>query len=375
MELISFHVCLHKINNINNRIMKTKLKKELIPLLPIEVKEMKLPPKANEIYCQFFSMANEDGWYYSTIEGLANELNCSKSTVIANLKLLEIKKLIIERVLGKKGVASRFRIKLFNSTNNSTECNNHTESYNDSTNNSTESYNDSTNNSTECNNHTESYNDSTNNSTEFSTELKTFIEEVIALKMNELKNDIILELRRLFNNGTNNNDTKDFLNDSTLIENNIIENKIKENKLKEYNIKQTNNNNSYTNSSDNIQEVNNTDIDNNLNIIENIDINKKENIEIDKKEDIDKSTCKYKKRKQNDYQFTVEEKDDYNPIVENTKVEGIGIKSDCNTKKTKKIFYSLKGCTSTFSYSEALEYVSKNNLNFDECFKKVEVTD
>ena len=169
--------------------MRTKLKKELIPLLPIEVKEMKLPPKANEIYCQFLSMADDDGWYYSTIEGLANELNSSKSTIIANLKLLEIKKLIIERVIGKKGVASRFRIKLFNNTNNSTE----------------------------CNNNTESSNDSTNNSTEFSTELKTFIEEVITLKINELKNEIILELRSLFNNDTNNNDTDDFFNDSTLI--------------------------------------------------------------------------------------------------------------------------------------------------------------
>lgn len=155
--------------------MRTKIKKELIPLLPIEVKEMKLPPKANEIYCQFLSMADKDGWYYSTIEGLANELNCSKTTITANLKLLENKNLILERVIGKIGVASRFRIKLFNSTECST-------------------------NSTECNN-------STNNSTECSTELKTFIEEVITLKMNELKNDIILELRSLFNNDTNNNDT------------------------------------------------------------------------------------------------------------------------------------------------------------------------
>ena len=135
--------------------MRNKFKKELIPLLPNEVKEMNLPPKANEIYCQFLSMADCDGWYYSTIEGLANELKCSKTTVTANLKLLENKKLIIERVVGKIGVASRFRIKLFNSTNNSTEC---------------------------------------------STELKTFIEEVITLKINELRNDIILELRSLFNN-------------------------------------------------------------------------------------------------------------------------------------------------------------------------------
>ena len=163
--------------------MRNKFKKELIPLLPNEVKEMNLPPKANEIYCQFLSMADDDGWYYSTIEGLANELKCSKTTVTANLKLLENKKLIIERVVGKIGVASRFRIKLFNSTNNSTECST------DSTNNSTESSTDST-----------EYNNSTNNSTECSTELKTFIEEVITLKINELRNDIILELRSLFNN-------------------------------------------------------------------------------------------------------------------------------------------------------------------------------
>lgn len=315
--------------------MRTKLKKELIHLLPNEVKEMKLPPKANEIYCQFLSMADDDGWYYSTIEGLANELNCSKSTVIANLKLLEIKKLIIERVLGKKGVASRFRIKLFNST--------------------------------ECNNNTESSNDSTNNSTEFSTELKTFIEEVITLKINELKNDIILELRSLLNNDTNNNDTDYFFNDSTLIEK----------KIKEYKIKQTNNNDTYTNSSYNIQEVNNTDIDNNLNNIENIEINKKEDInkdiDLNINESIDKSTCKYKRRKQNDYQFTVEDENDYNPIVENTKVEGVVSKSDGNTSKSKKSFYFLKGSTLKFSYYEALEYVSKNNLNFDEWFKKVEV--
>ena len=323
--------------------MRTKLKKELIPLLPIEVKEMKLPPKANEIYCQFLSMADDDGWYYSTIEGLANELNCSKSTITANLKLLEIKKLIIERVLGKKGVASRFRIKLFNSTNNSTE----------------------------CNNNTESSNDSTNNSTEFSTELKTFIEEVITLKINELKNDIILELRSLFNNDTNNNDTDYFFNDSTLIEKNIIENNIIEENINKIN--NNNNNNSYTNSSNNIQEVNNTDIDNNLNKKEDININNKENIEIDKKEDIDTSTCKYRRRKQNDYQFTVEEKDDYNEIVENTKVEGFVSKSDGNTSKSKKFLYLLKGSNLKFSYHEALEYTDKNNLNFDDNFKKVEV--
>lgn len=94
--------------------MRTKIDKELLVHLPKEVKEMNLPPKANEIYCKFLSMADDDGLYYSTIEGLANELRCSKSTVIANLKLLENKKLILERVIGKKGVATRFKIKLFN---------------------------------------------------------------------------------------------------------------------------------------------------------------------------------------------------------------------------------------------------------------------
>ena len=198
--------------------------------------------------------------------------------------------------------------------------------------------------------------------------MKTFIEEVITLKINKLRNDIILELRSLFNDDTNNNDTNDFFNDST-----IKENKIKEKKIKEYKIKQTNNNDTYTNSSNNIQEVNNTDIDNNLNKKEDININNKENIEIDKKEDIDKSTCKYKKRKQNDYQFTVEEKDDYNPIVENTKVEGLVSKSDGNNSKTKNTFYLLIGSNLKFSHSEALKYTIKNNLNFDESFKKVEV--
>lgn len=297
---------------------KQIVNKELLPLLPDEVKAMNLPPKAQEIYCQFLSMADEDGWYYSTINGLAKTLNCSKTTIIANLKLLEIKNLIIERVAGKIGVASRFKIKLFNSTSNSTNCNN-----------------------------------STNNSTE----LKKFIEEVITLKINDLKDEILNELRCLFN----------------------INSTIKEKKIKEYKIKQiNNNNNSYTNSSNNIQEVNNTDIDNNLNNIENIEINKKEDInkEIDLNinESIDKSTCKYKRRKKNDYEFTLEDKNDFNPIVENTKVEGLVSKSDGNTSKTKKFFYSLKDSSLTFSsWVEAQEYAINNNLNFDENFKKVEV--
>lgn len=330
---------------------KQIVKKELLLSLPNEVKSMKLPPKANEIYCHLFAFADKDGMCYSTIEGLSKELNCSKTTIITSLKLLEIKKLILERVIGKRGTATTFKIKLFNSTEscNDTVSLNDTESFD-----STESLN---NKDTECSTNSTECNNSTNNSTECSTELKTFIEEVITLKMNELKNEILNELRCIFN--TN----------STIIQNKI--NKIK--------IKQSNNKVTNTNSSYNIQEVNNTDIDNNLNNIENIeinkkeDINKKENKDLNINESIDKSTCMYKRRKQNDYQYTAEDENDYNPIVENTKVEGIVSKSDGNTSKSKKFLYSLKGSTLKFSYFEALEYVSKNDLNFDECFEKVEV--
>ena len=91
--------------------MRTKLNKELLSLLPIEVKEMNLPPKAQEIYCKLLSMSDKDGWCYITIEGLAKELQCSKTTVTANLKLLENINLILERV------SSRFKIKLYDNEN------------------------------------------------------------------------------------------------------------------------------------------------------------------------------------------------------------------------------------------------------------------
>lgn len=313
---------------------KQIVKKELLLSLPNEVKSMKLPPKANEIYCHLFAFADKDGMCYSTIEGLSKELNCSKTTIITSLKLLEIKKLILERVIGKRGTATTFKIKLFNST----------ESCND-----TVSLND-----------TESFN---------STESLNGTNEVILMKINELKNEILFELKKEIDELKN----EILLEIRSLINSNstIIQNKLKENNIKQTN--NNNNNNSYTNSSYNVQEVNNTDIDNNLNNIENIEINKKENIYLNINESIDKSTCKYKKRKQNDYQFTVEDENDYNPIVENTKVEGIESKSDGNTSKTKKFVYLLKGSNLKFSYHEALEYVSKNDLNFDDNFKKVEV--
>lgn len=91
--------------------MKTKIDKELLVHLPKEVKEMNLPPKAQEIYCKFLSMSDSDGWCYITFDSLAKELHCSKSTITANLKFLENKKLILERV------SSRFKIKLYDNEN------------------------------------------------------------------------------------------------------------------------------------------------------------------------------------------------------------------------------------------------------------------
>ena len=334
--------------------MKTKIDKELLVHLPNEVKEMNLPPKAQEIYCNFIPMSNNEGWCYSTVNGLAKELQCSTRSIMSNIKLLENKKLILERVIGKKGVATRFRIKLFNENESDKDGN----AFNGNENAFDENECNSLNNTEMYGNENENaFNGNENAFDENAFDGNLSIEQVILLKFKELEGLInkYIESRKM-------GEKIDY--------GHLKENKRKGKKLKEYN-----NNNSYTNSSKNIQEVNNTDIDINLNKKEDININKKENIEIDKKEDIDKSTCKYKRRNQNDYQFTVEEKDDYNPIVENTKVEGVVSKSDCNTSKSKKFLYLLKGSNLKFSYPEALEYSIKNNLNFDECFEKVEVTD
>ena len=342
--------------------MKTKIDKELFVHLPNEVKEMNLPPKAQEIYCNFIVMSNNEGCCYSTINGLAKELQCSTRSIMSNIKLLENKKLILERVIGKKGVATRFKIKLFNENESEKDGN----AFNGNENAFNEKVCNSLNNTEMYGNENENAfngNENVFDGNAFNGNLS--VEEVILLKFKELEGLITkyIESRKI---------------GEKIDDGQVKENKIKENKIKEYKIKQTNNNDSYTNSSNNIQEVNNTDIDNNLNNIENIEINKKEDInkEIDLNinESIDKSTCKYKRRKQNDYQFTLEDENDYNPIVENTKVEGVVSKSDGNTSKSKKFFYYLKGSTSKFSsWEEAQKYARENNLNFDECFKKVEV--
>ena len=336
--------------------MKTKIDKELLVHLPKEVKEMNLPPKAQEIYCNFIPMSNNEGWCYSTVNGLAKELQCSTRSIMSNIKLLENKKLILERVIGKKGVATRFKIKIFNENESDKDGN----AFNGNEN----AFNENV-----CNslNNTEMYGNENGNALngnenvfdENALNCNLSVEEVILLKLKELEGLINKYI------------------ESRKIGEKIDDGQVKENKRKEKNIKEinNNNNNSYNNSSYNVQEVNNTDIDNNLNNKEDININKKENIDLNINESIDKSTCKYKRRKQNDYQFTVEDENDYNEIVENTKVEGIESKSDCNTSKTKKFVYLLKGSTLTFSYAEALEYSIKNNLNFDENFERVEVTD
>ena len=329
---------------------KQIVNKELLLSLPNEVKDMKLPQKANEIYCHLFAFADKNGMCYSTIEGLSKELNCSKTTIITSIKLLEIKKLIIERVIGKRGTATTFKIKLFNST----------ESCNDTV---------SLNKDTEYSNSTESLNNN-------DTESFNVTNEVILLKINELKNEILFELKKEINELKN----EILFEIRSLINSNST---IKQSKIKKIKIKQSNNKVTNTNSSNNIEEVNNKNIDNNLdkkNILIDIDkkeeINKKDkkNIELVLNKDIDKSTCKYRKRKKNDYEFTLEEEDDYNQIVEETKVEGILSKSEGKDSKTKKFFYSLKDSSLTFnSYTEALKYSTNNNLNFDENFNKVEV--
>ena len=342
--------------------MRTKIDKELLVHLPNEVKEMNLPPKTQEIYCNFIVMSDNEGWCYSTVNGLAKELQCSTRSIMSNIKLLENKNLILERVIGKKGVASRFRIKLFNENESEKDGNENENAFNENENAFNENENVFNGNENAFNENENVFNGNENAFDENAFDGNLSIEQVILLKFKELEGLInkYIESRKM-------GEKIDY--------GHVKENKRKEKNIKEYKIKQINNNNSYNNSSNNIQEVNNTDIDNNLNKKEDINLNNKENIEIDLNKDIDTSTCKYKRRKQNDYQFTVEEKDDYNEIVENTKVEGIGSKSDGNSSKSKKFLYLLKGSTLKFSYSEALEYAIKNNLNFDECFIKVEVTD
>ena len=206
--------------------MKTKIDKELLVHLPNEVKEMNLPPKAQEIYCNFIVMSDNEGWCYSTVNGLAKELQCSTRSIMSNLKLLENKKLILERVIGKKGVATRFRIKLFNEN---------------------ESDKDGNENENALNGNENAFDENVFNG-------NLSIEDVILLKFKELEGLITKYI------------------ESKKMGEKIDYGHLKEIKLKEIKLKQSNNNNnnSYTNSSNNIQEVNNTDIDINLNKKEDI---------------------------------------------------------------------------------------------------------
>lgn len=303
--------------------MRQKIDKELLVHLPNEVKSMNLPPKANEILCNFIVMSDNEGWCYSTVNGLAKELQCSTRSIMSNIKLLENKKLIIERVIGKKGVATRFKIKLFNENESEKDGNAFNENENAFNENVCNSLNNIEMNGNENEN---AFNGNENAFDGNALNSNLSVEEVILLKFKELE---VLITKYI---------------ESRKMSEKIDDGQVKENKRKENNIKQINN------------------------------INNIENIEIDLNKDKDTSTCMYKRRKQNDYQFTVEDENDYNPIVENTKVEGVVSKSDSNTSKSKKFFYSLKDSSITFSsWLEAQEYSRKHNLNFDECFKKVEV--
>lgn len=146
--------------------MKKEKVLELLSRIPNEIKEMNLEIKEVAIYDKLLSIADDDGWCYITIKSLANELNYEKSTVLVFTKLLENKKLITERVIGTRYTRTRFKLNLFLPNTSS-----------------------SSNNSTNC-----------NNITNDRTELKKFIEEVIEIKINELKSDILLELRSMIKN-------------------------------------------------------------------------------------------------------------------------------------------------------------------------------
>ena len=159
--------------------MKTKIDKELLVHLPNEVKEMNLPPKANEILCNFIVMSDNEGWCYSTVNGLAKELQCSTRSIMSNIKLLENKKLILERVVGKKGVATRFKIKLFNENESEKDGN-------------TFNGNENAFNENECNslNNIEMYgneNENAFNGNENALNCNLSIEQVILLKFKELE--------------------------------------------------------------------------------------------------------------------------------------------------------------------------------------------
>lgn len=93
-----------------------------------EVKAMNLNKNEKEILCKLLSIADDDGWCYVTVNSLANELHYTTSTVLICTKLLENKKLIIQRIIGNRYTRTRFKLNLdlFNistSSNNSTESN------------------------------------------------------------------------------------------------------------------------------------------------------------------------------------------------------------------------------------------------------------
>lgn len=103
------------------------MEKKIITLTN-EAKAMNLHQKEKEILCKLISIADDDGWCYVTVNCLANELHYSTSTVLLFTKLLEKRKLLIERVIGTRYTRTRFKLNLdllniSSSSNNSTEHN------------------------------------------------------------------------------------------------------------------------------------------------------------------------------------------------------------------------------------------------------------
>lgn len=108
--------------------MKKEKILELLDRIPNEIKEMNLEKKEVSIYDKLLSIADDDGWCYVTVNCLANELHCSTQTVLICTKLLENKKIITQRIIGNRYTRTRFKLNLFlpntsSYSNNTTEYN------------------------------------------------------------------------------------------------------------------------------------------------------------------------------------------------------------------------------------------------------------
>lgn len=165
---------------------------ELLSRIPNEIKEMDLEKKEVSIYDKLLSIADDDGWCYVTVNSLANELHCSTQTVLICTKLLENKKIITQRIIGNRYTRTRFKLNLF-LQNTSSSSNNNNE-YNSSIENAIAlKLNDLKDEIKKLNNLTKLYIASNKNSDDFKFELKMIVspknDENILRRIGAFKND------------------------------------------------------------------------------------------------------------------------------------------------------------------------------------------